>query len=363
MVLREPMLEATAYDERAKNRSMNEPDEPQPCFVSIPFLKFSEETLSSRFPVKQNPLLQKIKHPDIGPAFQATNIPEVLKSPEDKTSSDCGALLWDPTEGQQLKGPVEELQKTSRNRIEDSWSIQEKILFELYTRELGKDLAKVQKKIRTKTMSQVVEYFYWEKVAFLRKDPEIFKLRTSMADLLAPCLDKEIRFQLEDDKILLTSRKRIRDLSPEPQPLSASTKASEIECESESEDAHNEEPDSNVHIDSETDLHGIKDETSCDESYSPAHKKQEAHDPHYDNVSVYIEKLDPLVFSSEEAEQFVAQHKRIKRDTALGCFDSDYTFDFSSQLHTSSSNLFSPEEEQKEDDDPFFGSVFSGELL
>lgn len=357
------MLEPEAYYEGAKNRSMNEPDEPQRCFVSIPFLKFSEaETLTSRFPVKQNPLLQKLKHPDVGPAFQATNIPEVLKSPaEDKTSSDCGTLLWDPTEGQQLKGPVEELQKTSRNRIEDSWSIQEKILFELYTRELGKDLAKVQKKIRTKTLSQVVEYFYWEKVAFLRKDPEIFKLRTSMADLLAPCLDKEVRYQLEDDRILLTSRKRIRDLSPEPQSLASSTKASEIECDSES-DAHNEEPDSNVHVDSEADIHGVKDETSCDEC--PAeHKKQEV-DPHYDNVSVYIEKLDPLVFSSEEAEQFVAQHKRIKRETALGCFDTaDYTFDFSSQLHTSSSNLFSPEEEQKEDDDPFFGSVFTGELL
>ncbi len=43
----------------------------------------------------------------------------ISKGPlEDKTPSDYGTLLWDPAEGQQQSGPVEELQKSSREKVE-----------------------------------------------------------------------------------------------------------------------------------------------------------------------------------------------------------------------------------------------------
>ncbi len=207
-------------------------------------------------------------------------------------------------------------------------------------------------------MAEVVAYFYWEKLAFLRKDSEVFKLRTSMADLLASCLDQQAREQLEEDRILVSSRKRIREMSPEPL-----FPSKEETVESESETDTTDEPDSNVHIESETDLKNMKDDESADE---PEPKKTQT-DPSFDNVSVFVcERADPLepFYSEDTSENFMAQHKRVKRETQLACFDDpEYPFDFSSQLHTSSSNLFTPEEEQKEDDDPFFGSVFTAELL
>lgn len=342
---------------------------PVECYVSIPYIDVPEDavlTASLRTTREET----RRKSTKVGKEYQVSNIPTVInfKQEDEQSPEDVGTLLYDPEMGpiKSEKSPIE-LQKCLRFAVEKSYSLQEKILFEIYLRQYGKHFSRIQDKIQTKGIDEVIEYYYWRKLAIKRQHPLILKLLSSLEEDLEPIMDAETKKQLERDRIC-TFHRQDSSSSLESTPSKEEGSASEDELD---------EPDSNINgeeSESESDANKLmkeeEDETICDKPLK--HKLDNDIHCYYD-VSVVVEDIAPLLENStnEEVENFLMQRKKAKRDhfeissahypaiqTITAPTNGSHEFDQHELLP-----LCFPVEDSKEEHDHFINSIMGGDLL
>jgi len=298
----------------------------------------------------------------------------LAKEEDNQSPENVGTLLFDPQMGRIMsEADAGELQKCLRFRVEQLWSLQEKILFEVYIRQYGKNFSRIQDKIQTKGIDQIIDYYYWRKLAIKRRHPLILKFVVAPdEEALEPFMDEETKKQLERDRICTFERKEYNQLchysSNEP------SSPPKEEDDEESEDDL-EEPSSNLNPqESESDSGKIMKGEEDDSSTEKPQKHKLDSDCYYD-VSVVVEDIAPLLEHStnEEVENFLLQRKKVKRDHLFDTSSAHYpasqtiTTPTSSVTHELTEQLppscVFPTEDSKEDHEQFMYMIMGSDYL